>query len=247
MRRKKKGEEANAGPGWEIVYTGFVLILLCFFIMLCSFSSMVDTKVMQFVSSFVSTLSIFSGGMDFEQSKVVLPDSPDIVDVESGIGQIFQQIEKLMKDLGVEGDIDLIFSEEGLVMRLSDTVLFNAGEAGISPDAIPLLMKVGSIIQRTPYEIRIEGHTDNIPINTERFPSNWYLSTARAVNVLRFFLKNEDISPQRLSAVGFGEFQPVFPNDSAEHRAKNRRVEIVFIRSEAGVSAGEEQEWQEKE
>ncbi|MBN1275846.1 MAG: flagellar motor protein MotB [Deltaproteobacteria bacterium] len=246
MRRKKKGEEANAGPGWEIVYTGFVLILLCFFIMLCSFSSMVDTKVMQFVSSFVNTLSIFSGGMDFEQSKVVLPDSPDIVDVESGIGQIFQQIEKLMKDLGVEGDIDLVFSEEGLVMRLSDNVLFNPGEAGVSPDAIPLLMKIGSIIQKTPYEIRIEGHTDNVPINTERFPSNWYLSTARAVNVLRFFLKNEDISPQRLSAVGFGEFQPVFPNDSAEHRAKNRRVEIVFVRSEDISSAGEEQGWQEK-
>ncbi|HEN20410.1 MAG TPA: hypothetical protein ENN86_00195 [Desulfobacteraceae bacterium] len=178
---------------------------------------------------------------------MVLPDSPDIVDVESGIGQIFQQIEKLMKDLGVEGDIDLIFSEEGLVMRLSDTVLFNAGEAGISPDAIPLLMKVGSIIQSTPYEIRIEGHTDNVPINTERFPSNWYLSTARAVNVLRFFLKNEDISPQRLSAVGFGEFQPVFPNDSAEHRAKNRRVQIVFVRSEDIAAAGEEQGWQEKE
>jgi len=244
IKRRKKSGDVQAGAGWEIVYTGFVLILLCFFIMLCSFSTMVETKVMQFVSSFVNTLSIFPGGMDFEQSEVVLPDSPDMVDIESGIGQIFQQIEKIMKNLRVEGDIDLVFSEEGLVMRLSDTVLFHLGEADISPNAVPLLRKIGSIIQRTPYEIRIEGHTDNIPINTERFSSNWYLSTARAVNVLRFFLKNENISPQRLSAVGFGEFQPIFPNDRAEHCAKNRRVEIVFVELEGNPAKGEAEEWQ---
>jgi chemotaxis protein MotB len=104
--------------------------------------------------------------------------------------------------------------------------------ADISPQAVPLLQKVEDIIARTNFEVRIEGHSDNLPIKTAQFPSNWELSTARAVNVLRFFLETGRISSQRMSAVGFGEFQPMVPNDSIEHRAQNRRVEIIFLHSD---------------
>ncbi len=97
------------------------------------------------------------------------------------------------------------------------------------PKSIPLLKKVAFIISKTSYAVRIEGHTDNLPIHTSKFPSNWELSTARAVNVLRYFTEKEKVSMQRLSAVGFGEFQPIIANDKPEHRAKNRRVEIVFL------------------
>ncbi|MGD8334598.1 MAG: OmpA family protein, partial [Desulfobacterales bacterium] len=84
----------------------------------------------------------------------------------------------------------------------------------------------------TEYLVRIEGHTDNVPIRTFLFPSNWELSTARAVNVLRYFIEHHQIDSQRLSAEGFGEFQPLVANDTAENRNKNRRVEVIFIRPE---------------
>jgi chemotaxis protein MotB len=95
-----------------------------------------------------------------------------------------------------------------------------------------LLQKIGAIISKTDYLIRIEGHTDNLPIHTALFPSNWELSTARAVNVLRYFIKEHNIDPRRLAAEGFSEFHPLAANDRPENRAKNRRVEIIFIDKE---------------
>lgn len=227
--RGKKNKEDSPMPGWEIVYTGFVLILLCFFIMLCSFSSMKEVKVMKFVRSFVDTLSIMPGGADFQPGKVVLPESPDMVNVKSGIAQIYQDMKELVEELGLEQAVELALSEKGLMMVLSDNILFDPGVTEISSQGTPFLKKVRSIIGRTAFDVRIEGHTDNIPIHTWRYPSNWDLSTARAVNVLRYFLKDEKIASERLSAVGCGEFQPLFPNDSPEHRTKNRRVEIIFV------------------
>jgi chemotaxis protein MotB len=93
-----------------------------------------------------------------------------------------------------------------------------------------LLNKIGLIIAETPCNVRIEGHTDNFPIHNVKYPSNWELSTARAVNVLRFFIENANIPAEKLSAVGFGKYHPVVPNDISANRAKNRRVEIIFIK-----------------
>ncbi len=235
MSKKRKNttsqdnDELSSG-GWEVVYSGFVLILLCFFIMLCSFSSMEEAKVIRFVKSFTSAVSILQEGINLESGEDVLPRLPDIVDKESGLAKIFEDLRKLTGDLCLEKDVNLSFSRKGLVMRLSDTLMFNLGAAEILPEAIPLLEKVASIISKTSYAVCIEGHTDNLPIHTRKFPSNWELSTARAVNVLRYFTEKEKVPMQRLSAVGFGEFQAIFANDRPEHRAKNRRVEIVFIR-----------------
>lgn len=230
--KKKKGDEGYAGGGWEIVYSGFVLILLCFFIMLSSFSTMEEAKIMRFVKSFVDAVGIMPGGMKFDSGATVLPKSADIVDSDDKLAQVFSELAELNERLKKEKDITLAYSTKGLVMRLSDRALFELGVATVSPQAVPLLQKVGDIIARTDFDVRIEGHSDDLPIKTAQFPSNWELSTARAVNVLRFFLDTGRISSRRLSAVGFGEFQPMVPNDSTEHRAQNRRVEIIFLHSE---------------
>ena len=232
MKKSKRGtsqDEMSTG-GWEVIYSGFVLILLCFFIMLCSFSSMEEAKIMRFVKSFTDAVSILPGGLDFESGEYVLPHAPDIVDKKSELANIFEDLRKLTGDFGLERDVNLFFSRKGLVMRLSDTLMFNLGAAEILPGAISLLEKVAFIISKTSYAVCIEGHTDNLPIHTSKFPSNWELSTSRAVNVLRYFTEKAKVPMQRLSAVGFGEFQPIIANDSPEHRAKNRRVEIVFIK-----------------
>lgn len=231
-KRKKFGPANNETPprGWEIVYSGFILIMLCFFVLLTSYTSMEEGKIARFVQSFGQAVSIFSGGLKSEPGKEALNPLADIVDMESEISKILEELKTVIKSLGLEKDVSFSASEKGFVMRLSDTVLFDIGVAGISPAAAPLLKKIGVIISKTSYPIRIEGHTDNVPINTSRFPSNWELSTARAVNVLRYFIEKEKMSMGNLSAVGYGEFQPLFPNDSPEHRARNRRVEIVFAK-----------------
>jgi chemotaxis protein MotB len=221
-----KKSEDSSGSRWEIVYSGFVLILLCFFIMLSSFSTMQEAKVMQFVKSFVTAVSIMESGL------AVLPDSANLVDSKSELAKIFNTLEELAYEFNLENEINLALTRQGLVMRMPEHTLFGLGSADIAAEALPLLQKVGAIISKTAYLIRIEGHTDNLPIRTERYPSNWELSTARAVNVLRYFIKNHNVDPRRLAAEGFSEFHPVAANDTAENREKNRRVEIIFIKKE---------------
>ncbi|MGD9180622.1 MAG: OmpA family protein [Desulfobacterales bacterium] len=236
MKRKNqrfglKKSDSSFG-GWEIVYSGFILILLCFFIMLCSFSTMEEAKIMRFVRSFTNAVSFFPSGTRFESGTVVLPESPGMVASRSELAKLFEDLEMLSDRFNLKDKIELLFSGEGLVMRLSEHTLFESGQASISPQARRLLEKIGVIVAQTTYLIRIEGHTDDVPIHTAMFPSNWELSTARAVNVLRYLIENHRIDSQRLSAEGFGEFQPMVPNDTAENRAKNRRVEVIFMRTD---------------
>jgi chemotaxis protein MotB len=232
--RKNGSNDSDGSPGgrWEIVYSGFVLILLCFFIMLSSFSTMEAGKVMRFVKSFTSAVSLLPEGVKFEPGLAVMSDSAEMVDLESSLAKIFDNLEELAQQFNLQDQITLAFTHEGLVMRLSEHALFDLGAADIAIEAQPLLQKIGAIISRTDYLIRIEGHTDNLPIHTALFPSNWELSTARAVNVLRYFIENHNIDPRRLAAEGFSEFHPLVANDRPENRAKNRRVEIIFIDKE---------------
>jgi len=231
-RSGAKKPEDSSGSKWEIVYSGFVLILLCFFIMLSSFSTMEAAKVMQFVKSFVTAVSIMPRGVKLESGLAVVSESADMVDTKSDLAKIFHSLEELAYEFNLEKEINLVLTRRGLVMRMSEHTLFGLGSADIAAEALPLLQKVGAIISKTAYLIRIEGHTDNLPIHTERYPSNWELSTARAVNVLRYFIKNHNVDPRRLAAEGFSEFHPLVANDKPQNRAKNRRVEIIFIKKE---------------
>jgi len=231
-KNRSSGNEGPRGGGWQVVYSGFILIMLCFFIMLSSFSTMEEAKIMQFVRSFVSAVSILPGGLKFERGTAVVPKAPDMVENKDELAQVFADLNSLSKMYALEDGIEITQTVDGLSMRLSDHALFNLGEADISVEAIPMLKKIGSIIAETDYLVRIEGHTDDLPIRTVAFPSNWELSTARAVNVLRYITDKFSLPPQRISAVGFGEFQSVAPNDSPANRAKNRRVEIKFSKPE---------------
>ncbi len=217
-----------AGGGWEIVYSGFILIVLCFFIMLCAFSTIEKPKIEKFVVSFTDSIDILKGGFGFQSEGDMTDASSDIMATRERLGPIFEGLVAIRNELRLHKDISLSFSSEGLIMRLPDTSLFGLGVAEISPGAMPLLNKIAGVLSKAPHDIRIEGHADNLPIHTAGFPSNWELSTARAVNVLRYFIETGKCDSKRLSAAGYGEFQPIFPNDTPEHRANNRRVEIIF-------------------
>ena len=232
-RKKSSGrKKGGLGGGWEIIYTGFILILLCFFIMLSSFATMEKSKIARFVKSFVSAVSVHSGGLSFEPGKEILPPSANLVDLTNELAEIFKEINDFTDTYGYDQDVSIVLSDEGLEMRLSNAALFRLGSADLSTQIYPLLDKIGQLISGSAYAVRIEGHTDNLPIHTRKFPSNWELSTQRAVNVLRFFVEKCHIPAQRISAVGFGEYQPLHDNTTADHRAQNRRVEIILLREE---------------
>ena len=239
-RSGSKNPGDSSGPGWEIIYTGFVLILLCFFIMLSAFSNIEQAKVIQFVRSFANAVQILPWGKKFESGRVVLPESADLVDSRSDMSKILKELNLLSNKFDLNEEIQIVLSREGIMMRLSELVLFDSGVATISAQGRPLLDKIGAIIAPTDYIIRIEGHTDNLPIHTDQFPSNWDLSTARAVNVLRYLIESHRIDAQRLAAVGFGEFQPLVSNDTPANRAKNRRVEMIFIAKDEQLTQFEE-------
>ena len=219
--------------GWAVIYAGFIIMFLCFFIMLCSYSVTDSSKQALVVKSFSTAVSVFSGGQRFESGEVALPVAPDMVYIDSELAGIYSNIQLMTRGLGMENEIKVSISEKGLILRLSDRILFVAGQADLLPEARKLIEHVGTIIANHPsYSLRIEGHTDNAPIRTSRYPSNWELSTSRAVNVVRYLLDKRIIAADRLSAAGFGEHKPLFPNDTTENKARNRRVELLFFRND---------------
>ena len=150
-----------------------------------------------------------------------------ILDKEDKMAQLFETV-KALKQQDELHQVTLSKGKRGVVMTLSDKLLFLSGDAKLSQSAWPLMDKIGQIIKTVQAPVEIEGHTDNVPIRTATYPSNWELSTARAVNVLRFLIERHAISTQKLSAVGFASYQPAASNASVQWRAKNRRVEIIF-------------------
>ncbi|MCP4688550.1 MAG: flagellar motor protein MotB [Desulfobacterales bacterium] len=239
--RKKTRSGRGAGPpegGWEIIYTGFVLILLSFFIMLCSFSSMDEAKITPFVKSFSLAMNVMTGGVKTDPGEVVIIEPADMVDLEDDLAKVFEDVNELVEKMGLRKQIHVLLSDRGLVIKLSNAAVFDVGKADIRAKGSPMLDKIASIIGPLPHVIRIEGHTDNVPIRTQKFPSNWELSTARAVSVLRYFMDAHHIPAKRLVAVGFGEFQPRRSNDTPEGRSVNRRVEII-VTDEKTAPTGE--------
>jgi chemotaxis protein MotB len=234
MKRNKwdyENQEDDQAPGgnWEIVYSGFALIMLCFFIMLCSFSSVQEAKVMRFTKAFLDAVNIVTGGLKFDQGARVLPLTPDMVVDQSDFVLMMERIKEYSVQKGFQGDLEMEATDNKLVMRFRDRLIFDLGSARISDEARPLLDVIAEELKRHPdYPVTIEGHTDNLPIFTAEYPSNWELSVARAVTVLRYLNEKQNIPSERLSAAGYGEYNPIADNDTPEGRSRNRRVEITL-------------------
>ncbi|MCP4705239.1 MAG: flagellar motor protein MotB, partial [candidate division Zixibacteria bacterium] len=142
---------------------------------------------------------------------------------------IGESIEKDFMGMGNEKLVNAEVSERGLVIHIMESALFKMGSAVLSEKAIETLGVVAEHLRQLPNHIRIEGHTDNRPIKTIKYPSNWELSSARATEVVRYFIDNHDVKPDEVSALGYGEFRPLAPNNTEDNRAKNRRVDIVVM------------------
>lgn len=147
------------------------------------------------------------------------------------IEEIKTKLDKFAADNGIQTQLVSSVEERGLVISIQETLLFESGSADITPRAREILDKINTVLATAPNYIKVEGHTDNLSINTNRFPSNWELSVLRATNVLHIMASPGTITPDRLSAAGYGEFRPLASNDTEAGRARNRRVDLVILRT----------------
>ncbi|HOE65718.1 MAG TPA: flagellar motor protein MotB [Candidatus Hydrogenedentes bacterium] len=148
-----------------------------------------------------------------------------------GMTSIKEKIEGLVQEKGLGQNVAVTVGAGGnsLVVRLADSLLFESGNASLSPQAAPLLDSVGMILAQTGKYVRVEGHTDDVPVRSGRYETNWQLSTERATNVVMYLIAHYQILPELLSASGYGEYRPLVRNESPETRARNRRVEFVIL------------------
>ena len=158
----------------------------------------------------------------------------DLVRIKrENLARIKQDLTHIIMDDALKDKVKIVIKSRGIVVSLAEAGFFDSGKAVVKKDSLPLLDKIANYLKGLPNFIRVEGHTDNVPIHTSRFPSNWELSTARATYIVSYFIRNHGFDPRKLSAAGYGEYHPIDTNSTTEGRAKNRRVDIVILTSKA--------------
>ncbi|HFE65158.1 MAG TPA: flagellar motor protein MotB [Caldithrix sp.] len=230
-RAKKNNNDSGGGggaPGWMVTYGDLMSLLLCFFVLLVSFSSIEMAKFQKALGSLKGALGVLPRQETvFKQWEPVMPQLTDYE--KKRTRKVISELRNMVKGKGISKNLTFEATDDGIIIRIDSPILYNSGEAEIKPRAFPILDKIMELTADWSNSIRIEGHTDNIPIHNSQYPSNWELSTARALSVLRYFLHSGKIEPQQLAAVGYGKYHPLVPNTTAENRAKNRRVEIYIV------------------
>lgn len=246
VRGKKKGG-GEGGAKWLTTFNDLMTNLMVFFLLLFSMGHISTAKNKDFTRALQSGLGVLLEG---EQVEVTVVDEGGYGgetvaegDLQGGgelsahpqidsslLSEWTESLASRVQGLEELKGISTKETRRGLLIRLENEIFFDSGKAEIREGALTALEKVGAIIKDIPNNVRVEGHTDNIPINSDRFPSNWELSTHRALAVVRYFIENSGVDPARLSAAGYGESRPVAPNDSSADRARNRRVEILLVK-----------------
>lgn len=241
MRRRKRDEGKKGSPEWMTIYSDMVTLLLCFFVLLFAFSEIDAQKFQAIMKSFEGSLGVFNGGKTIEEAPLInadnLPENMttnELKEHEDFI-RLKKQIDEYAKEMGLESEIKASIDERGLVIRLLDNVFFDPGKADIKPKAKEVLLYIGDILKMDDLvgkNVKVEGHTDSDPVrDTHKYATNWELSGARASSVARFLIDNKGIDGKKISVAGYSFHRPVAPNDTPENKAKNRRVDIVILKS----------------
>jgi chemotaxis protein MotB len=253
MARKKKHPEHVNHERWLVSYADFITLLFAFFVVMFAASNSDQKKagqIAQAVQVAFQEMAVFTpsgkvvplyddGGLPSE-SKSVMGNAHSAFTanqlVASGKGdgrpairEVRQELEGTLKEETANHSVRLSEDSRGLTISLAENGFFDPGSAVMKPSALAVVDRIAARLGPLSYGIRVEGHTDNTPIHTAQFPSNWELSTARATFLLQYLISNAKIPAPRLSAIGYGEYRPVASNDSPEGRAANRRVDLVVL------------------
>ena len=236
-RRGGGHAESHSDERWVISYADLVTLLLGFFIILYATS---ELDLERFESISLGLAKAFNvpvkEGLDpegsplFEGGRGILPGPINSGHINRDLELILEALAGRERARQIEpGQIEVKGEDDRIVFRIADSLVFPSASAELRPQALPLLQVIGEVILELPYEIRVEGHTDTVPVATERYPSNWELSSARATAVLRYLTEQVGLDPSRVFAAGYGEFRPIASNETPEGRALNRRADIVVL------------------
>ena len=237
MGRRKKATEGHVDETWLIPYSDLLTLLLALFIVLFAASSIDKEKyqeIMQvFYNSFRPTQTVTSGELYPEGVDIMTIPPSGEMEGQKGTEQLstlFNTIAAYIDANGLADKISLKLQDDFLLLTLTSDVLFASGSAEISAAQSDIAQKLGAMIAASytqKMEIIITGHTDNVPMSSAQYKSNWFLSAVRALNFMEAMLENSTLEPQVFSARGYGEFSPIASNDTAEGRMLNRRVEVL--------------------
>ena len=232
MRARGKKQAHASGERWLLTYADLITLLVAFFIIMYGMSA---TDAVKFQSLAGSMQKAFNVDILQGQDSQGLNNQggPNIVPMSEQEKQDFQFITKeinaFSESQSIGDELQVSANKEGVVISLSGNLLFNSGRTQLRLESRDTLNKVVDILTSIHNEVRIEGHTDNVPTNSTRYPTNWELSSERALTVVRYMIDFGGLEPKRFSAVGYGEFRPIANNGTPEGRARNRRVDILII------------------
>jgi chemotaxis protein MotB len=252
-RRRKHKAHANH-ERWLVSYADFITLLFAFFVVLYA-SSQADKKKAAVVAASIKgafqQMGVFTGSAPDDLG---VPGSPGVphpeltgsplkvvkvaaadghTDRPGGYGvdvdELRHELEDALGDEIKKHEVQMRVTPEGLVVSLREVGFFNSGEADLLEDGQATLARIATILGGKGFEIRVEGHTDNVPIHTSQFRSNWELSTARATQVVSLLIEKYSFDPVLISAAGYAEYRPISSNETAQGRAANRRVDLVVV------------------
>ncbi|RKQ19389.1 flagellar motor protein MotB [Ureibacillus endophyticus] len=237
-KAKKKKEDVHINESWLLPYSDLMTLLLALFIVLFASSSIDQVKLAKMSAVFNE---IFDGGSGFMDQTSMLENPTSSTPGLSEAEKAYIQDQRELKDIQdkvdnfiavneLEDTFETSMTDEGLLITIRDTILFDPGKADVKSEYIPIADELASLLKMDPARhIVVTGHTDNVPQNGGEFASNWELSVMRAVNILELLVSsNPELDPKYFSAKGYGEYYPIASNETAEGRAKNRRVEVLI-------------------
>lgn len=209
---------------WVVSYADFTTVLLALFVFLFALSNNDNIKIKDFKDSIKK---------EFKQEKTINKtaineneNKDNVINETSKNDSLFELVKN---NLGNDNKIEIIQSGKGITLRLKDTLLFDSASAEIKPNSLDTISDIANFLTTVDNPVIIEGHTDSIPIKNSIYATNWELSSARAINLIKYLTENYKLSPKRLSAVGYGEYAPIYDNTTNKGREKNRRVDIIIL------------------
>jgi chemotaxis protein MotB len=239
--RRRKAHEAGHenNERWLLTYADLITLLMVFFVVLYSMSQADSDKFKRISAALQQAFNVdvLKGQAAASIGEATEPPSQPISSNlinDSQVPQVARlenKIQAALDGVAQAPDVSVSIDKEGVVIRLSGSYLFDSGRAELKPNSLAILDAISSELRLQPNDIRIDGHTDSTPIESTRYPTNWELSTARALAMTRYLSEADGLPAGRLMAAGFGEFRPLVSNDTREHRALNRRVEIHLLSS----------------
>ena len=233
MAKKKSSEESSNSMGWMVTFSDLITLLLTFFVLLLTMCSLEAGKIEQFQAACTEAMGVLLEGKYSQVEERIITSSKKRIDeqvikTENFLNQFSGLKTKLLNE-DKRGNIEFEELEHGLSIVIRDDFLFRIGRSEINQAARSVLEEVGAIIGDFEGRVVVEGHTDDIPIRTNTFPSNWELSTGRAISVVKHLTEVVGVDPAKCAAVGYGDTRPKVPNDTPRNRQKNRRVEIILV------------------